>query len=191
MGLLIVVKGILNEKGVLMIFLVLWGTMFAGIPLGSVMLPIFISDKKYLVTYSIGMICVIIQSVFINVISKRTKYGTEVLGRIFGFRDFLVNCEAEKLEMMVMEQPTYFYDILPYTYVLGISDKWIKQFKELGSQPPQWYKGTGHFDINTFGIFMNRTMHSATVAMTSSPNSGGSGGGVSGGGSGGGGGGSW
>lgn len=30
---------------------------------------------------------------------------------------------------MVTNNPICFYDILPYTYVLGISDKWIKKFE--------------------------------------------------------------
>ena len=50
--------------------------------------------------------------------------------------------EKEKLETLVMENPTYFYDILPYTYVLGISDKWIKKFESIAIEPPQWYGGT-------------------------------------------------
>lgn len=37
-----------------------------------------------------------------------------------------------------MQDPTYFYDILPYTYVLGVSDKWIKQFETIGLQSPDW-----------------------------------------------------
>ena len=98
---------------------------------------------------------------------------------------------------MVMEHPTYFYDILPYTYVLGISDKWIKQFETIALQAPDWYSSTNSFNVVAFGSFMNSTMSSARTAMTSSPSSssggsgGSSGGGSSGGGSGGGGGGSW
>ena len=54
---------------------------------------------------------------------KRTEYGIKILGRIKGFKNFLETAEKEKLEEMVEKNPTYFYDILPYTYVLGISNK--------------------------------------------------------------------
>lgn len=95
-----------------------------------------------------------------------------------------------------MEDPTYFYNILPYTYVLGVSDKWIKKFESISLQAPSWYDSPNAFDMVSFGTFMNSTMVSAQSVMSSSPSSdsgggGSSGGGSSGGGSGGGGGGSW
>ena len=109
--------------------------------------------------------------------------------------------EKDKLEALVMENPNYFYDILPYTYVLGVSDKWIKKFESISLQAPSWYDSSNGFDVSSFGTFMNSTMVSAQSAMSSSPSSssdgfssdggGSSGGGSSGGGSGGGGGGSW
>ena len=96
-----------------------------------------------------------------------------------------------------MQDPTYFYDILPYTYVLGVSDTWIKKFETISLQAPSWYDSPDAFDMITFGAFVNTTMVSAQSVMSSSPSSsssgggGSSGGGSSGGGSGGGGGGSW
>ncbi|MDE5996022.1 MAG: DUF2207 domain-containing protein, partial [Eubacterium sp.] len=85
--------------------------------------------------------------------------------------------------------------ILPYAYVLGVSDKWTKNFESIALEPPQWYGGSV-FDRMLFWHFMNTTFNSAATAMTSAPqSSGGSfsggGGGFAGGGSGGGGGGSW
>ena len=41
---------------------------------------------------------------------------------------FIETAEKQKLESMVMDNPTYFYDILPFTYALGVSDKWIEKF---------------------------------------------------------------
>ena len=93
-----------------------------------------------------------------------------------------------------MQDPTYFYNILPYTYVLGVSDKWIKKFESIATQAPTWYDSPNAFDMVVFGSFLNTTMSSAQNVMSSSPSSdsgGSSGGGSSGGGSGGGGGGSW
>ena len=99
---------------------------------------------------------------------------------------------------MVEKNPTYFYDILPYTYVLGISDKWMKKFEFITIQAPTWYDSTDNFNFISFSSFINSTMSSADNLMSSdydsnSSYSGGSssGGGSSGGGSGGGGGSSW
>lgn len=137
-----------------------------------------------------------------QIMPARTKYGTEVLGKIKGFKNFLVNAKKDELEQLVLQHPTYFYDILPYTYVLGISDKWIKKFEEINISSPEWYSSPNTFDVTNFGNIMNRTLASTSSAMSSSPSesSGGSsgsssgsssGGSSSGGGSGGGGGGSW
>ena len=104
--------------------------------------------------------------------------------------------EKDKLEAMVMKEPSYFYDILPYTYVLGVSAKWIKKFESISLKAPSWYDSPTAFDVITFETFINSTMVTAKSTMTSSPSSSSSdgsssGGGSSGGGSGGGGRGSW
>ena len=54
--------------------------------------------------------------------------GNELLNKIKGFKKFLIAVEKDKLEALVDENPYYFYDILPYAYVLGITNKYIKKF---------------------------------------------------------------
>ncbi|MDY5996913.1 MAG: DUF2207 domain-containing protein, partial [Bacilli bacterium] len=166
-----------------------------------IILPTLTQDFLYLIGYIIGIVCVAIMIVCLIYLPKRTKYGNEMFGKLKGFKNFLETAEKEKLESMVLENPNYFYDILPFTYVLGISDKWIKKFESISLQAPSWYNSSNGFDVSSFGTFMNSTMVSAQSAMSSSPSSssdgsssdggGSSGGGSSGGGSGGGGGGSW
>ena len=97
---------------------------------------------------------------------------------------------------MVNQNPSYFYNILPYTYVLGVSKKWISKFETINLKSPDWYDSPSDFDMHSFESFVDSTMHTANDSMTSSPSSSSgssssSGGGSSGGGSGGGGGGSW
>ena len=179
------------------IFGIVWGFGFGGIPFLLVVLPILLDFRIYLIGYLTGIVCIIIMVVCIIYLSKRTPYGNEILGKIKGFKNFLITAEKDKLEAMVMENPTYFYDILPFTYVLGISDKWIRKFESISIEPPSWYDSPNAFDMVYFGSFMNSTMTSAQSVMSSSPSDssssfgGSSGGGFSGGGSGGGGGGSW
>ena len=118
---------------------------------------------------------------------KRTPYGNQLYGKLKGFKNFLEVAEKEKLEAMVVKNPTYFYDILPYAYVLEVSDKWISKFENIAMEPPEWYSGVNTFNINSFSSFVDSTISTATTSMSSSPSSSG---GV-GGGSGGGGGGAW
>ena len=177
------------------LLLIMFGLFFGGVPWTMIMFPLFIKDSIYLVIYMLGLICIFCLLACLKYLPKRTTYGNEMLGKLRGFKNFLTTVEKEKLEAMVMQNPNYFYDILPYTYVLGVSDKWIKKFESISLQAPSWYCSSNSFDISSFGTFMNSTMISARSAMSSSPasSSGGSssGGGSSGGGSGGGGGGSW
>ena len=151
--------------------------------------------------FIIGSACVLGMVFFLIFLPKRSDYGNQILGRLLGFRNFLETAEKEQLEQMVFQDPAYFYRILPYTYVLGVSDKWIKKFESINIEAPTWYYAPypyGYFDPHVFANSVQRTMDTATRSMTSSPSessgggSGGfSGGGFSGGGSGGGGGGAW
>ncbi len=190
-----------NSKIAAKVFLLIWGLLFGGIPWVIFVLPTLRQDPLYLIGYLVGIGCVAGMIICIKFLPKRTKYGNEILGKIKGFKNFLEVAEKEKLEAMVLQDPTYFYDILPFTYVLGVSNKWIKKFESISLKAPDWYDSPSTFDMITFQTFMTSTMSSAQSAMASSPSSsssgggfssgGSSGGGSSGGGSGGGGGGSW
>lgn len=175
------------------IFGIIWGLGFGGMPWLFLVLPALLADPLYLAAYILGLACVFVMVMMFRVMPKRTPYGNELLGKIRGFRTFLETAEKPKLEELVLKDPEYFYKILPYTYVLGVSDKWIKKFETIALQAPDWYDGSTAFNMVAFGSFMDSTMTSASEAMASSPSggSGGSGGGSSGGGSGGGGGSSW
>jgi uncharacterized membrane protein len=154
----------------------------------------FGGDLLYYLGLAIGTLCFCGIGFFWPRMPKRTPYGNEMLGKIGGFRNFLIMAEKPRLEALVEQDPQYFYNILPYTYALGVSDKWIKKFEGIALQAPDWYDGGTSFSAASFGTFMTTTMAAATTAMTSSPSSDGggdSGGGSSGGGSGGGGGSSW
>jgi len=132
-----------------------------------------------------------------------TDQGMLYAGRILGLKNFIQTVELDKLKMMVDENPQYFYNILPYAYVLGVTDKWSKQFESIAIEPPRWYYGYGYdtFSAVMFtSILMNSMIYTQT-AMIARPNTnaggfgggggGFSGGGFSGGGFGGGGGGGW
>lgn len=161
-------------------------------------LPISYALREPIFLYGvlIGIACLLGVCFFYKYLPKRTDYGIEMLGKIKGFKNFLETAEKDKLEAMVLKEPTYFYDILPYTYILGVSNKWIKKFESISIEPPTWYETDDAFDVVVFSSFMDNTMRNAEKVMSSSPTSSSdsgssSGGGSSGGGSGGGGGSSW
>lgn len=130
---------------------------------------------------------------------KRSAKGDDYTARIMGFRDFILYAEKDRIEALVEENPSYFYNVLPYAMVLGITDKWARKFEGIALAPPDWYRTDSRrystFNASVFSATINSNMMTMAGSMKSAPNSSGSGGssggGSSGGGSGGGGGGSW
>lgn len=122
--------------------------------------------------------------------------NVDLVGRCIGFRQFLLTAEKSRLEMLLADNPEYFYDILPYAQVLGVSKIWADKFKGLQTSPPSWFRGD-NVDPTTCSYMMMRSMSSMENTMRSAPSSSGSGGGgsfgggFSGGGGGGGSGGGW
>lgn len=172
-------------------------TLIIGLFMASE-LPIYYAasaNNLTLIAIIFGLVMALVVCFFVRYMSKRTPYGNEMYGRVKGFRNFLVSAEKDKLEALVNDDPTYFYSILPFTYVLGVSDKWIKKFEGMTLEEPDWYESNTPFSIYHFNTFLSSTMSSTVdrVVETSSGGSSGgfSGGGFSGGGSGGGGGSSW
>ncbi len=167
--------------------------------------PMLTRKPLILILGAIGLLLGIGTFIIVAKMGKRTPFGNEVLGRVRGFRHFLDTAEKNQLEMLVEEDPTYFYDILPYAYVLGVSSKWIRKFDGIAMEPPQWYYG--YDDPMRINSRIDHTYNDLSSTMHSSPeptysssgssggsswtSSGSSGGGFSGGGSGGGGGHSW
>lgn len=204
MLLLIIVyfKSYLDRKETTKYKNICWITIVAMGIFGVIALSLIIANRNmlYLFGFVIGISSIISMLVWLKSMKKRTEYGCTMYGKIKGFKNFIETAEKQKLEALVSTNPTYFYDILPFAYVLGVSNKWIKKFETISIQEPTWYNSEHNFDMTSF---INTTMKSAERVLSSSPldysnDSGGSyssggysGGGFSGGGSGGGGGSSW
>lgn len=174
------------------VFMTLWAAGFGGIPM------LIICSESSLQNINIpmavtGLICIIISGICLYQLPKRNKTGNRILGQLLGFKKFLETVEKPRVQALVDENPNYCWSVLPYLYVFGISDKWIKQFEEFFQKPPEWYCGHTHF-YNSFHDFTNNmksytepSVENGGISRSSSSG----GGGCSGGGSGGGGGGSW
>lgn len=134
---------------------------------------------------------------------SRTKRGAALYGEVLGFRNFIRDAEYEKMKELSDQDPEYFYTIMPYAYVLGMSTQFAKKFAEIHLKNPDWYESdfSGGFLYSPiwYGSMMNSMSHSFVSAAAHPIDSGGggsfgggfSGGGFSGGGGGGGGGGAW
>ena len=119
----------------------------------------FLSNTPYILYFVICQLILLYIVMFITESKKRTPDAAKALGQIKGFKNFLETVEKERLAKLVEEHPNYFYDILPYAYVLDVSDKWIEKFEDIGFKEPEWYEGTKGFDFDTFDRNVNDTLH--------------------------------
>ena len=169
-------------------FKVIWCGGFAGAPLGimsTMMLPV---DYD-----TIGLIYMIIAfMLFANLLGRSLSYRNftdkelAVRSHIFGFKQFLVTAQLDKLEMLIEDDPNYFYNILPYCYIFGITKKMEEKFKSLHIDYPEWVEGETF--LGACGIISHSISSSVGgISSGGSGGGGGGGGGSSGGGGGGGG----
>lgn len=120
-----------RSKKLTKIFGVVYGICFGGIIWYFEIFRSLLNNYLLLVGYFWGLLCILGMYFCFKNLSKRTKYGLEMLGKIKGFKNFLATAEKDRLEALVNQNPTYFYDILPFMYVLGISNKWIEQIEDI------------------------------------------------------------
>lgn len=147
--------------------------------------------------------------IFARYMSARTTKGVEAMEYLEGLKMFMEVAEADRIKFLQSPegvkqwgdpndpktQLKLFEKLLPYAIIFGIEKDWAKQFKDIYTQPPDWYRGnwssfsTGYL-IGSIGNF-NTVGATAFAPAGSSSSSGFGGGGFSGGGGGGGGGGGW
>ena len=170
----------------------------AGVGAGIIALIVAIIASTRLLSLAsaiVGLVALAVCCWCLSTPYKRTLLGDDLMGRLLGFREFLRVAEKPRIEMLLEENPTYFYDTLPFALVMGVTDIWANKFSDIAMEPPGWYHSdTGiPFAPIIFMNTMNTSLNTMSTVATSSPaQSGGSmGGGFSGGGFGGGGGGSW
>ncbi len=139
---------------------------------------------------------------FARAMPSRTALGSQRLHECQGFQRFVKLAEKDRIAVLAKEDPTIFGRLLPYAMVLGVADQWAYAFKDLMTEPPDWYTPYGYgygsgfnsmLFVHGLGNGMNTMGNTFSSAPSSTAGSGGSGfsGGGSGGGFGGGGGGSW
>lgn len=150
------------------------------------------------ITIAIFVVCFILTEL-VGRFDISTPYRAQMMGKLLGLKEFIETAEKPRLEALLQDDPQYFYKILPYALVFGISDKWAKQFKDITMEQPTWYETStnvysSHLFTNSMVSNLSSSVNSAITTIShdsSSASSSSGGGGFSGGGGGGGGGGSW
>lgn len=159
----------------------------------------FIAETQFFVVFVLYLLYLI--ALLVNArMHQRTALGLSYYNDILGLKNFIELAEKDRLIALVDDDPEYFYHILPFAYVLNVTDKWSKKFEDIAIAPPSWYVGPTPMNHLIFMSHFNRSINTLASSMSTPPPSkggsgggsfGGGGGGFSGGGFGGGGGGGW
>lgn len=161
---LVVGKGMFSNKLVVLIA----GSIFGIVSWAASMYPVLTGNYKYI--FILAAICICILLILSYIMPTRTKEGTEIFNKIKNFKEFIKNCDSEKINLLLVENPNYFFDMLPYTYVLDLSNEWIEKFSDIQLEKPIWFDDSIPFNMVSLNSFMNKTMKSVEKEMTSIPN---------------------
>ncbi len=130
-------------------------------------------NPKFNIIYTIGFISNIITFVFAILMKRKNSYGEQIQSKINGFKNYIELAEKNQIEMLVEQNPNYFYDILPYAYVLDVSKKWVENFENI----PVPTNDMGNFDY--YNIDSLDHLSDSVYIPSSSSGSSGCGGGCS------------
>lgn len=128
-------KGRTSVRFMLFPFFALWGGLPLIIVLGA--LPLVAS----LLLGTAFAVSAFMMYAVPKILDLRTSEQLKIYGRIRGFKRFLLLAEVRQLEELVEDDPEYFYKILSYCYILGISEKLKPKFDRIIMDGSGWYLG--------------------------------------------------
>ena len=88
-------------------------------------------NPKLNLIYVVSFFSNILTFIFSILMKRKNSYGEQMKSKINGFKKYIELAEKNQIEMLVEQNPNYFYDILPYAYVLGVSKKWVEKFENI------------------------------------------------------------
>lgn len=116
----------------------------------------FISGLGSGIYYIVSAILLSLQVLISFWMEKKTQKGMMYEAQVNGFVKYIKTAREEELKEMVIEHPTMFFDILPYTYIFGISKLWINKFSNIEIEKPEWYTGNV-YSAMAFGQITTRS----------------------------------
>ena len=116
----------------------------------------FISGLGTGIYYIASAILLSLQVLISFWMEKKTQKGMMYEAQVNGFVKYIKTAREEELKEMVIEHPKMFFDILPYTYIFGISKLWINKFSNIEIEKPEWYTGNV-YSAMAFGQITTRS----------------------------------
>lgn len=140
---------------------------FTFFPVVKIMGPYLLRNPYQLLAYIIGLIIIVILTMFSIYMPKRTKFGNDMLEKSRGFVNFMKTCTKEEIESILVNNPNYMYDILPYAYSLNIYGEWLQKFRVVNvSELPIWYETDMNYTKDIFATSLTEMLNLYSNIMT-------------------------
>lgn len=81
------------------------------------------------IIYIVSYLSIFISLVFTLFMKSLSNYGESVRNKIKSLRKLIKTGDNDEIDKRLTKDNNYFYNILAYSYVLGVSYKWINNFK--------------------------------------------------------------
>ena len=88
--------------------------------------------------YLVFLILALASTMLVQGDSKYSAVGAKQKGETLGFKNFIELCEVDQIKTFAEENPSYYFDVLPYAYVFNLSNVWIKKFENINLTTPDW-----------------------------------------------------
>ncbi len=151
------------------ILFILSSIIFIIVPILLSSYKAFIFDLINLIIYFVSILCMVIIAVIVSMMSNRTGYGRRMYKKILGYKEYLINATETAIDEEMKINKELVYDVLPYTFVLGMSDKWIEKFKFYTLKCPKWYE-CDKFDLMIFYKEIKNIYSDLFIAIRSNMN---------------------
>lgn len=150
--LIVFVMLVFNSQKLLTLLGVLLGSLFG---LVMFIFPTIIINELYFVGFFVGSICIVGMMVFYFIRRRKLKmYSDKKI--LSSFVECLMTMTDLKMELLILNNPEYIYDIMPYLIVLGKEDEYLEKYKKYLLHVPNWYIDNVSDDcINSFINFIN------------------------------------
>ena len=72
---------------------------------------------------------------------RRTSAGEERLRRLLGLRRYLCRADSASLQRLTLQDPQYFYRMLPFAEEMGVGGRFVRCAAGLELEPCLWLEG--------------------------------------------------
>ncbi len=150
-----------NASGIMKF--IIGGALLIGVSYVSV--TAIMIQLKLLIIFAIGLALILIICGLYTRLSERTKFGNKVLSETYGLKYYLETLSKQELEQNISDNNNYFYEMIPYAYVLDSIDIWMKKGRNIITNPPSWYIPSTEFNMNNFEQFIQNVIYTTTLVM--------------------------